>query len=200
MAIRPPSNLLLFVNNCILLFFVSDENPPEVSGCLHQIYPKLASQLDYFRVVERCLTLFRHFVGVRMSNKMGPTSFRMMARYGGVFLFSKWKLSTMVIIPWYKLYSQDIATYVSGLLAATVRFQVAGWLQVVGGNWTARTFSGFLFLWILPGVMLVIAKGDPVQAVKSILTAAFPQLHVTVVAIRVYIKYKWQELKTNTLM
>lgn len=82
-------NLLLFVNNCIVLFFVSDENPPEVSGCLHQIYPKLASQLDYFRVVERCLTLFRHFVGVRMSNKMGPTSFRMMARYGGVFLFSK---------------------------------------------------------------------------------------------------------------
>lgn len=106
MAIRPPSNLLLFVNNYILLFFVSDENPPEVSGCLHQIYPKLASQLEYFRVVERCLTLFRHFVGVRMSNKMGPTSFRMMARYGGVFLFSKWKLSTMVIIPWYKLYSQ----------------------------------------------------------------------------------------------
>ena len=78
-----------FVNNCIVLFFVSDENPPEVSGCLHQIYPKLASQLDHFRVVERCLTLFRHFVGVRMSNKMGPTSFRMMARYGGVFLFSK---------------------------------------------------------------------------------------------------------------
>ena len=40
----------------------------------------------------------------------------------------------MVIIPWYKLYSQYIATYVSGLLAATVRFQVAGWLQVVGGE------------------------------------------------------------------
>ena len=48
--------------------------------------------------------------------------------------------------------------------------------------------------------MLVIAKADPVQAVKSILTAAFPWLHVNVVAIRVDIKYKWRELKTNTLM
>ena len=47
-----------------------------------------------------------------------------------------------------------------------------------------------------------IARSDAgnVQAVKSIVTAAFPHLHVTVVAIRVYIKYKWQELKTNTLM
>lgn len=38
--------------------------------------------------------------------------------------------------------------------------------------------------------MLVIAKGDPVQAVKSIVTAAFLGLHVNVATIRVYIKYK----------
>ena len=54
---------------------------PDMSGCLCQIYPKLASQLDHLRVVERCLALFKHFVGVRVSNKMGPTSFRLMARY-----------------------------------------------------------------------------------------------------------------------
>ena len=40
----------------------------------------------------------------------------------------------MVIIPWCKLYSQYIATYVSGLLAAIVTFQVVGCLQVVGGE------------------------------------------------------------------
>lgn len=38
--------------------------------------------------------------------------------------------------------------------------------------------------------MLVIAKGDPVQAVKSIVITAFPRLHVTVVANRVYLNYK----------
>ncbi|XP_068695684.1 tubulin polyglutamylase TTLL11-like [Montipora foliosa] len=58
----------------------TDDSPPEIAGCLHQIYPKLASQLDHHRVVERCVTLFRHFVGVRTSTRMGPTSFRMMAR------------------------------------------------------------------------------------------------------------------------
>ena len=47
-----------------------------------------------------------------------------------------------------------------------------------------------------------IARSDAsnVQAVKSIVTAASPPPAVTVVAIKVYIKYKWQELKTNTLM
>ena len=60
--------------------YCRDDSPPEFAGCLHQIYPKLASQLDHLRVVERCVALFRHFVGVRTSTRMGPTSFRMMAR------------------------------------------------------------------------------------------------------------------------
>ena len=64
-------------------FFLRD-SLPDVSGCLCQIYPKLDSQLDHLRVVERCLALFKHFVGVRVSNKMGPTSFRLMARYSTI--------------------------------------------------------------------------------------------------------------------
>ncbi|EDO36510.1 predicted protein [Nematostella vectensis] len=53
---------------------------PQTFGCLHQIYPKLSKHTDYLRILERFLKLFRHFVGVRPSSRMGPTSFRIMAR------------------------------------------------------------------------------------------------------------------------
>ncbi|XP_060126083.1 tubulin polyglutamylase TTLL11-like [Zootoca vivipara] len=50
------------------------------SICLRELYPKLAKEFDYLRLVERIAALFIRFLGVKGTTKLGPTGFRMFIR------------------------------------------------------------------------------------------------------------------------